>query len=354
MFRISRLIFGVLFLWLGVSGLIWGEVEKVYGRESGRIHYDISGGGILAEGVELTVRGQGKLQFRESGSIALVEESIEEITHGVLHDIHRTTTCYKRENGQRMDLDYKTQKVMENSAPQREISKEPLEGFTRNGEMEIAGYKCKVWEYKRDRKCLYQGIPLLIEKNILNMHYAKKAVEVTFDINTSTEQCTVPEIPVQKFALFKAGKKTKTQKMPKIYLKILSEVSNEVYHYVEENNTTEETIPEKLKFEWIEKIGQNLFEKQKERLPKLLDIMQKSRVCLTKAQSLQLANKCIVDLVKIKGKMIKDKNNTIELWNEEEREKLLLVFDDNIALMEQKMVCVRSAKNVADLAGCMK
>lgn len=355
MFQFSRILTGFFLVWLGGVTLTWGETkQKIYEEQSGFVKYEISGGGPLAEDVNITITGEGKLRFREWGSVALVEEEIEERTHGVLKDIRKTSFCQKREDGQFIDVDFETQKILERPTPQGVEIEDITVGMTQSGTMDVAGYTCDLWTRDGEQKCLYKGIPFLIEKRILGMRYTKKAVDVTFDMNVSTENCTVPNFPVQKFGLFKVGKKTKGKELPKEFFKVLSSVLEEVTRYLYENNMTMEKVPEKQRQEWMETIGSNVFEKQKELLPELFEAMQKARVCLTKARTEKKANICLEEVVSLKHDMVNDANNTVDSWKEIDKKKLLSSFDENIALFEPKMACIRAAQNLNDLSACMK
>ena len=117
---------------------------------------------------------------------------------------------------------------------------------------------------------------------------------------------------------------------------------------IEEDNFT----PEQKRV-WLNKIGQNVFEKQKLFLPEFLLSMKKARVCLQQADNWIKANVCVEDVVQLKTQLTKDRDNNIEQWNDEEKEKVLDDFDENISLLESRMKCIRSAKNITDLSSCM-
>ena len=118
---------------------------------------------------------------------------------------------------------------------------------------------------------------------------------------------------------------------------------------IEEDNFTPEQ-----KTMWLDKIGQNVFEKEKLFLPQFLLSMKKARVCLAQADDWIQANICVENVVQLKAQLTKDRENNIELWKGEEKEKILNAFDENISLLESRMKCIRSAQNITDLSSCMK
>jgi hypothetical protein len=105
---------------------------------------------------------------------------------------------------------------------------------------------------------------------------------------------------------------------------------------------------------WLNKIGQNIFEKQKEFLPKLLLSMKKSRVCLQRAEKKAEANECVKDISELKAQFSKKEQNNIEKWSTEEKNRVLNEYDEHIFLLQSQMRCIRASQNITDLSNCMK
>ena len=344
----------ILFLLMLNSIVLYASVEqRRYDVRSGMIEYMISGGGVLTPETNLTVEGKGKLRFKEWGRVELFEEAVEETTSGAIKNIETTQVCKKISHDKKLDVDFKHKKIMERQIPQIKYSA-VTNGLVRTHQEKIAGYNCDMWEGEGIRKCIYKGIPLLLEYGVLGVTYQKKAVSVIFDINTSLNQCTIPSYPVQKFALFKTNIKTKSKKLPKAFSKRLLEISQAFHKTLKENNITQSELPLQQRKIWLEKIGENIFEKQKVLLPEFLLSMKKARVCLQQAPDWIAANSCLDELVDLKNEMMKNKKSSIEVWKGKEKEKILDAFDTNILLLESKMKCIRSAKNITDLSRCMK
>ena len=355
MFHLNKIKIIFLFYCLGGMTVLSAQTsQKKYDVQSAIILYNISGGGQLAQDVNLTIKGKGKMRFKDWGAVELFEEEIEEITSGTLSNIETITRCIKRQKKKRLDVDFKTKKILERSMPKGDVSKNITKGLVKQGQEIIAGQTCDIWEGNGVRKCIYKGIPLLVENSILGMHYQRKAVSITENIKVSAENYTIPNFPVQKFALFKTNIKTKSKKVPKEFSEVLMDVSKEMYKQLNDSNLTEADIPLKQKKIWLEKLGQNVFEKQKVLLPEMLLSMQKARECLARAKNWIEANVCLEDVARMKSQFTKDKDNNIESWKEGDQDHILDDFDENIALLKSKMPCIRSAKNISDLSACMK
>jgi len=344
-----------LWLYLGSLTLLTAQsILKKYGIKEGMILYDISGGGQLTQETNLTIDGRGKLRFKEWGAVELIEENIEEVSSGAIKNIETIKKCEKHQKEQRLNVDFKIKKILERPMPKGDVVENITKGLVKQGQEKIAGMICDVWEGNGIRKCIYKGIPLLNEINVLGMHYRKKAVNVIFDINVSGDNCSIPNFPIEKIALFKTNLKTKSKKMPKEFSKVLKEVSEKVYKQLNKHNISEADLTEKQKRVWLQKLGQNIFEKQKKLLPQMLLSMQKARVCLQQAEEWIAANECLKDVAYLKRQFTKNKESNIEVWKGEEKRKILNTFDENISLLEVKMRCIRSAQNITDLSSCMK
>jgi len=355
MSQLSKIKMIFLFFGLGSVMLFSNEaVEKKFDVEKGMVLYNISGGGKLTNDVNLTITGKGKLRFKDWGVVALIEEDIEEITSGAINNINKVHRCAKLEDKHRLDVDFDTKKILERKIPKGNFQTYITKDLVKKGQEEIAGHMCDIWEGYGVRKCIYKGIPLLVENYLLGVYYQKKATLVTFNIDTTASSCSIPNYPVEKFALFKTSIKTKTKKLPKELSKILEIVAEDMNKELINSKILEDNITPKQKRVWLDKIGQNIFEKQKEFLPQFLLSMKKARVCLQQADNWIQANTCVEDVIQLKAELTKDKQNNIEQWKGEEKIKVLDQFDENIFLLESKMKCIRSSQNITDLSTCMK
>ena len=337
-----------------LTTLAAGTAEKKFDIETGMVIYKISGGGKLTNDVNLTIKGKGKLRFKNWGVVALIEENYEESTSGAINNINKVQRCVKLEDKQRLDVDFDNKKILERKMPKGNFQTYITKDLVKKGQEEIAGHTCDIWEGDGVKKCIYKGIPLLVEHYLLGVYYQKKATQVTFNIDTTASACSIPNYPVEKFALFKTSIKTKTKKLPKELSKILESVSEEMNKKLINSKIAEDSLTPKQKRVWLDKVGQNIFEKQKEFLPQFLLSMKKARVCLQQADNWIQANVCVENVIQLKAELTEDKQNNIELWKGKEKIKVLDQFDENIFLLESKMKCIRASKNITDLSNCMK
>ena len=345
----------VLFFGLGTAMLFAaGFAEKKFDVETGMVHFSISGAGVLTDDTNISIEGKGKLRFKNWGVEALVEEQYKEITTGTIHHIHRVHVCEKFENKQRFDVDFETKKILERPMPKGNFKEYYLKGMEKTGQETIAGYTCDVWEGEGVKKCLYKGIPLLVEHYLLGIYYQKKAVEVVLDIKPEPSKCLLPDYPVEKFSLFKTNIKTKSIKPPKEFASLLVRVNKEMHEMFKMNDHTEDDMSEKQKQYWRNKIGKNIFEAEKVLLPKMLEAMKKTRVCLQQAETADAANACLLSVLALKKEVSEDTRNHIDSWTPEVRTKVMDEFDENIVLLQSEMKCIRSTKSLSELSHCIE
>jgi len=345
MFKIHKIIVAFLLLYTGASSLFANDNQtEEYKLKSGVVIYSISGGGVLAPDLNLTITGEGKLRFRDWGKVALVEEQIEESTSGAFRNIEKFTKCIKYDKRQQFNVDYDQEIILERPIPKGRGLEDLTVGMLPHGKEVIAGRNCEVWAKEGVRVCLYKGIPLLIEKELFGIHYEKKALWVEENIDVATEQCSIPNFPVQKIALFKTSIKQKKgyAEVSKYLSKILDEISGKSSLNIK-----------KHKQYYLDRLGQHIFERQKALLPKMLESMKRARECLQGADDSLEANDCIEEINRFKAKMVKEDENNIDTWDVAAKNKILDEFDENIAVLESRMKCIRAAKNITDLSSCM-
>jgi len=138
------------------------------------------------------------------------------------------------------------------------------------------------------------------------------------------------------------------------FSKILMSIGKDMQKQFSVSEIEEDNFTPEQKRVWLDKIGQNIFEKQKLFLPQFLLSMKKARVCLAQADNWIEANSCVENVIQLKAQLTKDRENNIEQWKGKEKDKVLDDFDENISLLESRMQCIRGAQNITDLSSCMK
>ena len=342
----------MILIFLGTCLLHGAETPspKLYDVPKAMVMYQISGGGVLSEDVNLSIEVKGKLRFKEWGKVELREKQIEERTTGALHYRKVWQLCEKRQEKQLLDVDFHAKKIHERLLPKGKKRRKITAGLKRTGQQMVANIVCDMWESRGIKRCVYKGIPLFTEYRALGLLYREEATEVRFDINvTDSSQCSVPAYPVEKFALYTASFKTKNIKRSAPFDERLKQ-SIEIF---EKKGLNEEKLLPNQKQELLNILAKPIFQSQKKMLPELLQVLKRTRACLSQARNTPAANHCMDDLVQIKSRLTANSDNQIDDWNKE-REKILESLEEKIVLLQSRMKCVRAAKQFSDLAGCMK
>jgi len=348
MHQFFKIKIGILFFCVSTLSLSAMDTDtKKFQLKSGNVVYSIHGGGALTPDLNLTIVGEGRLRFRDWGKVVLLEEETEESTSGAFKSSEKFAKCIKRDRAEQYDVDYDQEIILERPIPKGKEIKNITAGMLPHGEDVIAGKKCKMWAKEGVRICLYKGIPLLVEKALFGIHFEKKALFVNENVDVDTEQCSIPDFPVQKIALFKTSIKQK--KGPE-------EVSQHLSHLLDEIALKKNHRLKKMKEIYLNRLGEHIFQREKSLLPQMLESMKRARECLQGADDKLEANDCIEEVNDFRVKMVKGAKdeNSIDTWDEKEKNRILDEFDKNIDILESRMQCIRAAKNITDLSGCMR
>jgi len=331
--------------------LLYSEDEiHVYDVKSGLIIYNITGGTQLTPETNLSIVGNAKLCFKEWGDVILEEENGMVVTTGAIHYKDEVKRAEKRTKFKVITVDFENQQLLERprSALNPNIEKETID-LERHGEAIVAGYPCEVWSTKGISKCIYKGIVLKQESYVMGVSYMKVAVDVNFDINTTEEECSVPQFPLQTFALIKDKIKTKNTKKVDNFCKVLKEASLRIK---DKKNAVNLNSKERQKF--INKLGKSIFLEQKKILPELLNALKETRACLQTGENPFEANECLKDFSRLKEQLGTDENEYIVLWDEKRKSKLLDKIEDELIYIQSRYPCINRSKNITDLSACMK
>ncbi len=337
---------------IGAVTLLQAEVTThPFGVESGMVLYEISGGAQLTPETNLTIKGNAKLRFKEWGEVRLVEESGVVLTTGAIKHKQHVKRFEKQTQDKVITADFENKQLLERKKG-TSSSQDETASLVKKGQENIAGVLCDVWEGPGIKKCIYKNIVLKLESHILDISYVKEATQVVFDINTSEEACKVPDYPVQEFALFKDNIKTKNAYKTENFCKILKDAKFDV----DEQNTSDSSrdLTDKERIEFINHIAKDIYERQKELLPELLQSLKETRACLQAGEDPFTANQCIEYFSRMKEQLGTKEDDYIILWDEKRKNILLDKIEDDLIYLQSRMPCVNRAQNITDLSACMK
>lgn len=346
-----------VFMTLALAGVTLLQADitvPMYGVEKGLIVYDVYGGGPLAPETNLTLEGNASLRFSDFGKTLFSSEEGIVITSGALQSKQAIKNLEKQTSDALFTVDFQNEKIQERkNSISNALKGGDTKDLNKTGQEEVAGVTCDVWEGHGIRKCLYKGIPLKIESDVLGISYHKVARIVDFDTNSTSEAYELPDFPVEDFALFNSEIKTKNEAKAKCYTDVLKDVAYSVEQKVVKSGN-ELGIDEKEKTEYLNKIGQKIYKNQKQLLPKLLLSMKETRECLQTVENTSDANECIAQFSDLKKKLGTEEKDFIRLWDEKNKTAFLDKIEDAINHLQSRLPCIERAKNITDLSACMK
>ena len=337
----------------GVTLLQAEGMGKPFDVESGMIIYQIKGGGQLTPETNLSIKGKAKLRFKEWGEVKLEEESGVVQTKGAIKHKQHVRRLEKQTKDTVITADYENEQLLERqTATTERTGHDETAWLTQKGQESVAGILCDVREGPGVKKCIYKNIVLKLESHVLDVSYVKEATQVLFDINTSTDECQVPDYPVHEFALFKDDIKTKNVYRVENFCKVLKDIAVDIS---EDNQTYISTnIDDDERKKFINHIARDIYERQKELLPALLQSLKETRACLQTGEDPFTANLCIESFNRMKDQLGTKEDAYIILWDEKRKNRLLDKIEEELIDLESRMPCVKRAKNITDLSNCMK
>lgn len=344
----------ILVFWTSTTLLHAAIDNHTFELEKGMVIYDIYGGGVLTQETNLSLNGKAVLRFKDWGTTLLSGDEGTVSTTGALESKQSIASLEKQTKEALYTVDFKNEKIHERKNSISNTLKElDTNGLKKTGEDNVAGFTCDVWEGRGVRKCLYKGLPLKVESEILGITYNKVARDVVFDLNSSEVECTLPAFPKESFGLLNSTLKTKNETKAKCFTDVLRDVAHIVEKKVAKNGNYL-GIGKKEKISFLNKIGQKIYKHQKEMLPLLLISMKETRECLSTGANIFEANQCMESFTHLKEQLGTEENEYIVLWNDKKKNELLDKIEDQIIYLESRMPCIKRTQNITDLSSCMK
>jgi hypothetical protein len=219
--------FSVMVL-MGSSILLAGtNLMKKYDVKSGKIEYELKGSGNVMGIMKTQSIGKKRIIFDMYGAKEL-EERVEVETQTTMGETKTNkkhilnymnqATIYK--------VDFKMKQInrMKNTGAAMAAAFGGGKNFKETGELmmkkmggkkigteKILGYTCDLWDLMGVKQCMYKGIALKIETNIMGMKNVEIATKAEFDITLSEKNFKLPDFPIYQYDLNKLaeGKKLK-------------------------------------------------------------------------------------------------------------------------------------------------
>jgi hypothetical protein len=193
------------------------------------------------------------------------------------------------------------------------------------GEDTVLGYKCEVWSLMGTTQCIYKGVPLRVESNIMGMKSRKIAIDAKFDIKLTDKTFKLPDFPVSDMGsmIGSGAVEPDYQNMP------TTDYYNQGKdHKVDMRKMTREAMLPMMKRQFLEKTK----------------TMRKMRECLSDAENLAEAKSC--------ARKYSDDHSDSDgppKWDKSTKNKTLNEID---RYLNQVVPCVKNASTFQQLQMC--
>ena len=356
---------------LGSALLFAGADQyKKYGVESGKIDYKITGSGNIMGVVTKTV-GKKRVLFDAYGAREVNEEN--QVQKTVIGDNTNVDKSHKLiyMNGAMIytvDLDAKRIVRMQNpgfAMMSAMGGKDVMEtgeammkkmGGKKIGTDKVLGYTCDVWEIMGSvKQCMYQGIPLKVESNVMGIKNVEIATKAEFDISLSKDDFELPDFPVydmygeklDKSKLESMDKKSEAQAaqsgedMAALGASIAAAMQSAGVKKGERpTEAQEKTMEDAMMASMLPMMKQKMLSEEK--------MMRAAKECFGDADTLKEATVCSDRMDEMSG-VESDPEDEIKEWNDETKKETLGFIDQGLAGME----CVKKAETMDAVKKCM-
>jgi len=216
---------------VAVSGLAQAQEIKKYEVESAEIEYSIKSSGNMMGGmVKIKSVGKKRLVFDHYGLNELTEENkVTKNTTMGKTDVDKLHVLNYTNGSIIYGVDFKQKRINRMEHPMAGLAglfgannatqtgEEMLKkmGGKKIGTDKVAGQSCDVWKLSAVTQCIYKGIPLKIESNIMGLKTVEVATKAEFNLKLEKDAFKLPNYAVYGTQSPKALDKSKLEAMDK-------------------------------------------------------------------------------------------------------------------------------------------
>ena len=333
-----------------------------YGEESGKIEYRLTSS-MNMMGIKGSTTGSRDIIFSEYGAKELKDEK-------KVVKQNRTTT--KTHIATYMDksmvytINYDTKKIMrmqapgmammglsdENTAQQAGLKMLKQMGGKKIGRDSILGYSCDLWEAMGTKQCIYKGIPLSLESDIMGVKSREVATKIEFGIDIPAEAYTLPQFPIYDMQ----GNKIERSSLAAMDAKGDAQVTENsrdmaalgasLATAMQSAGVAKGETPTKVQEKDIEaSMMSAMLPRMKEKFISQEKVMLFGKECLSKADKLKEANICNQKANAMSG----EDEEPFDAWNPKIKKDILNSLDKGL----QSVECMKKANSMDAERKCM-
>jgi len=366
MIKIAKISMAVL---MGSSVLVAGSNEmKLYDVKSGKIEYAIKGSGDIM-GQKVKSIGKKRVIFDAYGAQNLTEENkIDKQTIMGQSNTTKTHTMTYMKEGMIYHVDFKSKRIMrmgnmaasmgallgggKNMKQSGDAMMKKM-GGKKTGTDKVLGYTCDVWKLMGTKQCIYKGIPLRVESNIMGIKNTEVATKADFDISLTKDDFKLPDFPIYDMQGNKLDK-SKLDTMDKNAQSKSAQASEDMAALgasmaaaMQSAGISKGERPTQSQQEAMENSMMNaMLPRMKQEILQDEKMMRFGYECLSKADTLKEANVCTDKANAMGG----ETEEPFDEWSPATKKEVVGFLDQYLNVM---VPCIKKAQTMQDTKQCM-
>jgi hypothetical protein len=204
----------------------------------------------------------------------------------------------------------------------------------------VLGYTCDVWELMGTKQCIYKGITLKIESDIMGLKQTEVATKADFDISTDDDTFKLPDFPVTDMTSDVSGA-TMDAKQAEQTMKAAAALGAMMQGMSQGTNgkaPTQEQMGAALQNAMLPVMKQQVLAQEAP--------LRWARNCLAHAHTLSAAQRCSDAASREMG----EPTERLSSWDTNTKAQTLQEIDESLAVM----ACVKNAQNAQAVDACMR
>jgi len=346
------------------------EPMKLYDVKSGKIEYSIKGSGEIM-GQKIRSVGKKRVIFDAYGAQNLTEENkIEKQNIMGQKKVTKTHTLTLMNGSMVYSADFNRKRIMrmenmsaamaglmgggKNMKQTGEAMMKSM-GGKKTGTDKVLGYTCDVWELMGTKQCIYKGIPLRVETNVMGIKNTEIATKAAFDISLSKDDFKLPDFPIYDMQGNKLDRSKLDAMDERSEVQVakgaedMAELATVMVTVMQSAGMKKGEVPTKAQEKKMENSMMNaMFPRMKKEMLAESKALEFAKECLEKADTLKEANVCEAKMDAMSAEP-SDPEDKLQKWDAKTKKETLGFIDQALKNME----CAKKANSMQEMRQCM-
>ncbi len=330
---------------------------KVVDVRSGKIDYEIRGSGNMM-GMRTETIGKKRMIFDRYGVRTLTEvNKIEKQTMGGHTETTRSHTIVYMNGEEMKTVDFSTKTITVKKNPAYTMMKSMKEadsavplglamlqkmGGKKIGTDNVLGYPCDVWEIMGSKQCVYKGVALRVETDVMGIKQTEMATKAAFDIDIDESSFKLPDFPVNDMSGATGGLNGMSGEEMAAMVKAMGDVVEKSGVDIGKGQMSTENV-QRVQGAVIAA----MMPQMKEQMAKEADAISVAKACFAEADDVKDAVKCSRKLDEMLGE--ESAQEPVGEWNEAIKKETLAEMEKAL----KNLKCAKNAQNPAEIEACM-